>query len=370
RLRSPFALVAAWALAEWLRGHVFSGFPWALPVYPMVEGWAYQPAAWVGPYGLTLALLGLLALCAWRLAVGTVGVAALVVAAHVTLPAAEVSDGPLVRVVQPNAPQEQKWDPAMIPVFLDRKLASSAADPQPALVVWPEVSLPQWLSAAEPLLGEIAATVEAPVILGAQRREGAEVFNAAALIGPSGAVEGIYDKHHLVPFGEYMPLGNLFGRLGIYGLAANQGFGFTSGPGPDVLDVPGIGLVQPLICYEGIFPQEVAPGSRPRAMVLITNDAWFGQLGGPPQHLAQAQARAIEVGLPMVRSANTGISAIIDARGRVVAALPLGAEGYAEAPLPGALPPTFYARWRDIPFWLALGLLAAVALMHHRRLSD
>ncbi|MGR3467936.1 MAG: apolipoprotein N-acyltransferase [Shimia sp.] len=369
RLRGPVALVVAWALVEWLRGHVLSGFPWALPVYPMVEGWAYQPAAWIGPYGLTLALLGLLALCAWRPAVGAVGVGALVVAAHVPLPPVPPSDGPLVRVVQPNAPQDQKWDPALVPMFLERKLASSAAAPRPALVVWPEVSLPRWLSDAGPLLGDIAGTARTPVILGAQRREGRRVLNSAVMVGEGGGVAALYDKHHLVPFGEYMPLGNLFARFGIYGLAANEGFGFSPGPGPAVIDVPGIGPVQPLICYEGIFPHEVAPGPRPRALVLITNDAWFGQWGGPRQHLAQAQARAIEVGLPLVRSANTGVSAIIDARGRIVAALPLGRDGYAEAALPSALAPTFYARWRDLPFWIALALLSVVAFLHHRRHS-
>ncbi|MEM8592062.1 MAG: apolipoprotein N-acyltransferase, partial [Pseudomonadota bacterium] len=192
--------------------------------------------------------------------------------------------------------------------------------------------------------------------------QGDQAFNALAHIGADGDMQARYAKAHLVPFGEYMPLGALFSRLGIYGLAAHEGFGFAAGPGPQIIDIPGVGLTQPLICYESIFPHEVARGlPRPRFLTVVTNDAWFGQLGGPKQHLAQAQARAIEQGLPVARSANTGISAIIDARGQIVASLGLGEDGYVDAPLPDARPATIYATYGDGPF----GLLLVMGILGH-----
>jgi apolipoprotein N-acyltransferase len=169
-------------------------------------------------------------------------------------------------------------------------------------------------------------------------------------MGPGGQVLSIYDKRHLVPFGEYMPGAQLLGRVGATGLARNLGIGFTPGTAPGPVELPGIGAALPLICYEGIFAEEITYGeARPRLLLLITNDAWFGQAAGPHQHLAQARLRAIEQGLPMVRVANTGISAMIDAKGRITAAIPLGAQGALDVPLPAALPATLYSRWGDNP---------------------
>jgi apolipoprotein N-acyltransferase len=168
-----------------------------------------------------------------------------------------------------------------------------------------------------------------------------------------------------VPFGEYLPFAGFWARFGLDGLAANADGGFRPGPGPALVDLPGIGPALPLICYEAVFPRDVyrAP-ARPALLLHITNDAWFGQVAGPYQHLAQARLRAIEQGLPMVRAANTGVSAVIDARGRVLASVPLGQAGTGDAPLPAALPPTPYARHRDAPVFLltllVLGLFAAL----------
>ncbi|MEO0485858.1 MAG: apolipoprotein N-acyltransferase [Pseudomonadota bacterium] len=364
--RSGLVTVLALALAELARAHVFGGFPWGMFVAAFVDTALYQAAAWLGPHGLTLVLL-LAVLAASHLPrlLGAVTAAALAGLTLVPPPAAAppAANAPILRAVQPNAPQDEKWDPDRIPVFFARKLRATAAQPDAALIVWPESSLPTWLEYGAPSLATAAAEARrAELLIGAQSLRDGIAYNALAQVGADGALIDTYDKHHLVPFGEYMPLGALFARLGIHGLAAKEGFGFAPGPGPEVMDVAGIGLVQPLICYEGIFAHEVGRGvPRPRLIAISTNDAWFGQWGGPRQHLAQAQARALEQGLPVVRSANTGVSAIIDARGGIVASLALGQSGHVDAPLPAARAPTLYARMGDTAFWL----LAAILITAH-----
>src|SRR5690606_25340139 len=159
------------------------------------------------------------------------------------------------------------------------------------------------------------------------------------------ALGATYDKHHLVPFGEYLPFAPVLSRLGISALAALAEGGYSTGPGPSVLDLGALGRVLPLICYEAIFPQDIhAAPERADWMLQATSDAWFGTCQGPYQHLAQARLRSVETGLPMVRVANTGVSAVIDARGGIVASLPLGLRGHLDAPLPAPLPPTPYAK--------------------------
>ena len=370
--RSGLALVLALSLAELLRAHVFTGFPWGMFVTAFVGNGVYQAAAWVGPYGLTLVLLALVlgatAIPGRWPRIGTV--ATVCVALLLPMPSASpTADGPLIRVVQPNARQDLKWREDMIPVFLQRKLEATAALPPADLVIWPEVSLPAWLEQGEGLIAQAAAQgAGASLLIGAQSFREGQAFNALAQISPQGEVTARYDKAHLVPFGEYMPLASAFARVGIFGLAAHEGFGFAAGPGPAVMDVPGIGRVQPLICYESIFAHEVrAAPERPQLITIVTNDAWFGELGGPAQHLAHARARAIEMGVPVARSANTGISAIIDARGRVLAALPLGEAGHLDHALPAALPPTLYVRLGELPFGiLVLGMVLLHLLLRQR----
>jgi apolipoprotein N-acyltransferase len=176
-----------------------------------------------------------------------------------------------------------------------------------------------------------------------------------------GQQRGLYDKHHLAPFGEYVPLGDLMARLGVFGLATTTGNGFSAGPGPALLDVGKLGRAVPLICYEAVFPQDVN-GAPDRAdfLLQITNDAWFGTRSGPYQHLAQAQMRAIEQGLPMMRSANTGVSAMIDPQGRITESLPLGQAGYVDAVLPEQQARTIYSWIGDSPVLIALLFLVAV----------
>ena len=373
---TPLALVAALALAEMTRSLVLTGFPWALLGHAWIGTPIAQLAAFVGPHGLTLLMLGLAALLAalwprpWLAApVAALGLGWLML--DPGPPPQAGTEAPMVRIVQPNAEQALKWDPGMAEEFFVRQLrltaqGGSGADPGrvPDLVVWPETAVQWLLEYSDDVLRDVAAAARgAPVVLGIQRRDGGRYYNSLIVVDREGAATQLYDKWHLVPFGEYIPLGEMLSRFGLRGLAASEGGGFSAGPGPALIEVPGLGPAMPLICYEGIFAEEVnaAPG-RARLLILITNDAWFGNWAGPEQHFAQARLRAIEQGLPLVRAANTGISGLIDPRGRVLGRIELGQADALDLPLPEALPPTPYVRWGDWPAGLLLILLLGLAI--------
>jgi apolipoprotein N-acyltransferase len=375
------ALAACLTLVEYARGNVLTGFPWGLPGYAWVETPVIQAAAWAGPFGmtfLTLALtpLVLIGLVERRWAAGLIAVAALAglwVAGTARLPGSADHAGPVLRIVQPNAEQKLKWEADPAKLFYARLLAATAAPPDPALgppaaVIWPETAV-TFLPAYNPeRRAEIAAAAGgAPVILGALHgviRDGAEQwFNSLSVILPDGSLGPRYDKQHLVPFGEYLPYEGVLGLIGLRQLV-RQG-GFTAGPGPRLIELAGLPPFSPLICYEIIFPSEVVPdGERPGWLLQVTNDAWFGSLAGPHQHLAQARIRAIEQGLPVVRAANTGISAAIDTHGRVLKQIPMQTDGYFDIRLPGAVPATLYARFGDAP---AMSLVVLVFFLCTRR---
>ncbi|SMX40888.1 apolipoprotein N-acyltransferase [Maliponia aquimaris] len=377
-------LVVGWSVVELARAYLLTGFPWALVAYVWAPVSVIQWVSVIGPHGLTLATLGSAALIAVALRPGPArrraGLAAAVLLALLaggglllTPPPQDLAGRPVVRLVQPNEPQHQKWDPAMIPVFTKRKLEATAAPAAegleaPALIVWPETSIPDLLHRAGPFLETVDELAgPAQVIVGVQRADQGGYYNSLVVIAPDGAVGGLYDKHHLVPFGEYMPAAEFFARWNIAGLAARAEGGYSPGPGPQVISLGALGVALPLICYEAVFPQDVngAP-LRPDMLVQITNDAWFGTFSGPFQHLAQARIRAIEQGLPMLRAANTGVSAVIDGAGRILAQLPLGVAGHVDAPLPPPLRRTLYSRTGDWPVTIAL-LLAVATLLQARR---
>ena len=341
-------VAVAMALGELLRSYLFTGFPWALPGHVLIGSPALPSAAWLGGQGMGVAILlgaGLLVSRAPWMRVAGAGLWAAPFAIGLSLPAAPPvpADAPVVRLVQPNASQDVKWDADWIRVFFDRGLTQTAAPPDgaaPVAVAWPETSLPELLDRSEVSRAMIAdAAGGRPVMLGAQRYDaGGSPRNAAVLLdGPDGAVAAVHDKHRLVPFGEFLPLPRLFDLLGAGPIAQNLAGTFAAGDGPALIDLPGVGPVLPLICYEAIFPQDVRAVARPRAIVHLTNDAWFGTRVGPQQHLAITRLRAAESGLPILRAANTGVSAAIDARGRVLASLPLGRRGSPRrAPAAGA----------------------------------
>ncbi|MGY3668502.1 apolipoprotein N-acyltransferase [Marinovum sp. KMM 9989] len=382
-------LALALTLVELARGYVLTGFPWALVGYIWTDTDFAHLAAVVGPYGLTALTFAMAALPvflwqrfeahrAWPKAGKvfglTVGLGGLLWYGAVTIDARvapdTAADAPVLRLIQPNAPQDQKWDRDMIPVFFNRMVEFSAQGPRPDLILWPESAVPVLLEEAADTLAYISEELGGvPLLLGIQRSEGRNYYNSAVVVDETGTAGQVYDKFHLVPFGEYMPFPAFWERLGIAGLAARVDTGYSAGPGPQLLDL-GFATALPLICYEAVFPQYARHTPRPDVMIQLTNDAWFGALTGPYQHLSQARMRAIESGLPMVRVANTGVSAVIDAKGRVLNALPLGEAGYLDVRLPAALPPTVYARTGDLPLLVLLVLLAMGAILPRWRNID
>ena len=363
-------------LVELARGHVLTGFPWAMIGHVWIGHAPGQIAALAGASGLTL--LTLLS------AAGLATLRPLPVLGSVALIGASFGYGhwrdaqPLppdrsvvLRLVQPNAEQGLKWDPEQARLFFDRQLAFTAAGERPDLTIWPETAVP-YLLEDYPQVGQSIALAGrgSPVAVGVQRLQGWQFWNSLAVIGPEGVPVASYDKHHLVPFGEYIPFGDvLYDWFGLVAFAAQQGNGYSAGPGPALLDFgPEIGKAVPVICYEAIFPQILrAAPERADFILQITNEAWFGTWSGPFQHMAQARLRAIEQGLPLVRVANTGVTAVVDARGAVVDSLPFGTAGYLDATLPGALPPPPYARWGEWPLLALLFVLAAGLVLAVRR---
>ncbi|NNU79413.1 apolipoprotein N-acyltransferase [Halovulum dunhuangense] len=380
RWAAALGLATALALSEALRAFVLTGFPWALPGYAWTGTPVAQAAALVGPHGLTALVLLLCLLPALLrpapVLLGLGGLAALWGAGAIRLAQAPAiaPDAPAIRLVQPNASQQLKWRGDMVQVFYERQIAFTQAPAEAPLaaVIWSETAVPFLLDDRPDLQADIAAAAGpgTAAILGIRRLEGAENwYNTLAVLDAAGGTLASYDKHHLVPFGEYMPLRDRLRALGLSFLADGLVGSFSTGPGPRLLSVPGLPPFQPLICYEAIFPHQILRGpDRPDWLLQITNDAWFGSWSGPYQHLAQARMRAIEQGLPLARAANTGVSAMIDGHGRITRALPLNVAGFIDAALPPPLPPTPYARLGDAPVLAALlALLLTAALTARRR---
>ena len=367
--------VAAFAGLEWLRGVVLTGFPWAMLGHVFIGTPIDQLAAVLGPSGLSLLLLLAAALPVawrWRGALGSVVVLGAAVGFglwRLDQPLPDAREG-VVRLVQPNAEQALKWDQALADTHLDRLLDLTAQGTPAELTLWPETAVPFMLEYAPSVAGLVmAASGGRPVALGIQREAEGLFYNSLRVLEGEGTEAARYDKHHLVPFGEFIPFGDLaYDWFGITAFAAQAGSTYSAGAGPAVLDLGRFGKVLPLICYEAVFPRLVnAAPERADWMLQITNDAWFGVWTGPFQHFDQARLRAVEQGLPLVRVANTGVTAVIDARGRVVEALPFGTRAVLDTRIPGALPPTPYARWGDLPLALLLAGLAGLAFGRPRR---
>jgi apolipoprotein N-acyltransferase len=382
--------------AEWLRGHLLTGFPWNLPGEAWPAGSPLsQGAALVGAYGLTWITLALAAAPAWILDPGAPG-RRLARAAAVLTPAlvlfawgahrvAGTPDGETalrVRIVQADIDQKTKWRPenlaSIFKTYLD--LTRRPASQTPDLIVWPEGALPAVINDLMIPGGgwrETLASALAPgqvLAMGANRAGprpdgGVAYHNSLILLEGTGsdlAVAGVYDKHRLVPFGEFLPLGDLAGRVGLRSLV-HMPEDFTAGPPPRPLRLARLPALQPMICYEALFPGFTRAaarraGERPAWILNVSNDAWFGRASGPWQHLNMARYRAIEEGLPIVRSTPTGVSAVIDSSGRLTGpALGLGAVGVIDQALPPARPPTPYVRLGDGPFLVLLLISGALA---------
>jgi apolipoprotein N-acyltransferase len=292
-----------------------------------------------------------------------------------------IVDNVHLRIMQPNLQQDVRFNYAARKEVMDRYIALSSRSSGPQSVhdvthlIWPESPFPFILAREPDALAQITSLLSPRTVLitGAIRlaepvdRAHPRAFNSIYVIDHDGTIAALYDKVHLVPFGEYLPFEHLLERLGLQELTKQQG-GFLAGDRRRLITVPGAPRALPLICYEIIFPGDVAPpGERAGWIVNVTNDGWFGISTGPYQHFEQARVRAIEEGLPLARAANTGISAIVDPVGRVIDSLPLGSEGVLDSPLPRPLAAPIYARVGDAP---ALMILAIALLLVVRRRLD
>jgi len=361
--RRVATLAGAWVLADLARQFALSGFPWnPLGSVWALPGWwgdvMIQPAALISVHGLTLATIALAASPALGrrgMQVAALGLLLWLGFGIWRLSGPALAD-PQVEVVlvQGNVAQGRKWDRALAIETFERHLALTRdgvtrAGARAAVVVWPETASPFQLMTDGDARAAIVEAAGVTSLIGSVRFDGDErPRNSLVAIQGPGRPPAVYDKAHLVPFGEYppswMPLP----------IQLVPGRGFAAGPGPMTLRLAGLPAVGPLICYEAIFPGEVvAEHDRPAWMVNVTNDAWFGHSSGPRQHLMAARLRAVEEGLPLMRAANTGVTAGFDAFGHEVGRLPVGEAGVLVVSLPGSLPPTLFAR---------LGLVAPALL--------
>ncbi|MEW4458800.1 apolipoprotein N-acyltransferase [Roseibium algicola] len=388
QFRRILVLAAGLTLTDWLRGHVLTGFPWNAFGYSVSGSLSVsQAASLVGLYGLTFFVVAVFSTPAvladarpFRQRATAVVVAAVALAAvagygavrlwQAALPVADLD----IRIVQPSIDQKDKWRPELrdeiFQTFLDMTeapLGGAARVGQPRMVVWPESAVPFLLTQEPGALFRIGQSLgdKTELVTGAIRAEpgmrGADYFNSVFVIGTEGTVQGIYDKVRLVPFGEYVPFKPLLESLGISNLAGPMD-GFEAGYQPRVLTTSESFSFLPMICYEAIFPGSLDGVSRrPDFLLNVTNDAWFGRTPGPYQHLAQARLRAIETGLPLIRAANTGISAVIDAKGQVVAKLAIFEKGLIDSKLPQRLDNTLYGIFGDLPVLVISFLIVVFA---------
>ncbi len=390
--RRVFALAAGLGAAEWTRGHVLSGFPWNALGYALTAGEVLmQSAALFGIYALNVIAIVIFAAPATLVATGGgerrhVALPTLAIAALATLGLfgmlrlgqADTATVPAthIRIAQPALTQLQKWDPENKDEVLAEYFRLSSPDAAPlesgTVLVWPESAFPYPLTQHPGTLAAIAELLPdgTSLVTGAYREEflpsGEPLYyNAIYVIGDDGTILQAYDKIDLVPLGEFVPGGQMLRRLGLRQLADR---GFAAGPHRRPLTLPNGATFAPLICYEIIFPGAVLrEGPRPDFLLNVTNDGWFGRTTGPHQHFHQARVRSVEEGLPLVRAANTGISAIIDPYGRSLARSRLGEATMIEASLPAAIPPPFYAQWRALLVVLSLAvcmLMSATKILY------
>lgn len=396
------SLAIALTASEWLRGHILTGFPWNALGYTLSAPQAFaQSASVVGLWGLTFIAIAVFASPAvladeeatakQRFTPPAIALAVLIAMAIFGAARLQTTDigtveGVKLRIMQPNLQQDVKFNYSAKAEVMRKYLALSDRDTGPqtrgvrdaTILIWPESAFPFFLAREPDALAQIAELLPMGTILitGAVRppttSPGAPVnraYNSIYVIDHDGTIISTYDKLHLVPFGEYLPFQTTLEKLGLMQLTKVQG-GFIPGDRRRTISLPRAPRMLPLICYEVIFPGEVTPrDDRPGWVVNLTNDGWFGISPGPHQHLQQARLRAIEEGLPIVRAANTGISAVIDPLGRITMQIALGTEGVLDAGLPRALPLTLYTRFGDFPL-AATMLICTFFVWRQRRVSQ
>jgi apolipoprotein N-acyltransferase len=395
------ALGASLTAAEWLRGHLVTGFPWNAFGYALTSPLALaQAASLFGVWGLTLIAVIVFATPAvltddlaetprpWLPLVLGLGVLAALGgfgARRLAHTPTHLVDGVHLRIMQPNLQQDVRFDYAARHDVMNRYVALSdrAAGPQSlgmrdvTVLIWPESPFPFFLTREADALAQITKLLPpgAVLVTGAIRLADPDnpassgAYNSIYAIDHNGSISAVYDKVHLVPFGEYLPFEPILERLGLQELTKQRG-GFLAGDRHRLISIPGAPIALPLICYEIIFSDDAAPpGKRPGWIVNVTNDGWFGISSGPYQHFQQARVAAIEQGLPLARAANTGISAVVDPLGRIVSSLPLGSEGVLDAPLPRPVSAPIYARIGDAPAAVMVAI-ALIVVVRRRRGAD
>jgi len=399
--RGPLRLIGlalALTATEWLRGHLLTGFPWNVFGYALTGPLVFaQGSALIGIWGLTFFAVILFASPAVLVderadtprpyMVSLIALAVLAgLAAYGALRLAQTPTqfvaGVKLRIMQPNLAQDEKFNYGAKQSVMSRYIALSDSATGPGAtgvrdvthLIWPESAFPFFLAREADALAKIAELLPPTTVLivGAARPVSMtpssavlRAYNSIYVIDHDGSILSVYDKLHLVPFGEYLPFQDFLESLGLMQLTKQRG-GYVPGSVRKPIPVPRAPTFLPLICYEIVFPGDAVPrGERPGWLVNLTNDGWFGNSTGPYQHFQQARVRAIEEGLPLVRAANTGISAVVDPLGRIVASLPLGTEDVLDAPLPRAIDPTPYVRFGDGP--AALAMLISLALVLRRR---
>ena len=389
------SLACALTVSEWLRGHILTGFPWNAFGYALTEPLALaQSASLIGLWGLTFIAVAVFASPAvliddrhvtprpWIPLVASLLVLAVMGgygASRLARQPTQFADKVKLRLMQPNLQQDVKFNYAAKQMVMDKYLSLSdrATGPQSSgvrdstILIWPESAFPFFLTREADAMAQIANLLPPGTVLvtGAIRPPdqpaGTQItraYNSIYVIDHDGTILSIYDKLHLVPFGEYLPFQSAMEKLGFVQITKVRG-GFIPGDRRRTMTVPNAPRMLPLICYEAIFPGDVVPGDdRPGWIVNLTNDGWFGISTGPYQHLQQARLRAVEEGLPIVRSANTGISAVIDPFGRIIARLGLGTEGVLDSALPKPASPTLFSRVRDMPMALAVALSTVIVI--------
>lgn len=432
RIMAALIFAFCFSISEYLRGHILTGLPWNLTGQATLGILAVaQSASFYGVYGLSFVLLFLCALpiqkreaienknkseskalnqlsflkpsklSGWSLSL--IGFLVLFAAGQIRLITSPTfyHDDISISIIQPNIKQKDKHDPnkaasnfeKLIAVSVESEIEKSEQNnkTKTRYMIWPENAV-AWLGEQPYVLEQVHNSIQqetilitgtirsAPRIVQSSEKQSSrfDIFNTVAVVETAPGIDGApssrqistyYDKHHLVPFGEYLPLKNLLKALGLSQLAPVED-GFKPGIGPQTLAI-GPASFAPLICYETIFPGAIYPrGARPQWMVTVTNDAWFGDNAGPKQHLDQARLRSIENGLPMARSANTGISSLIDAHGRILNKVELYQDGFINTHLPRASAPTLYSRWGDSFFAMMIfftGLIITLHLYARRR---
>jgi apolipoprotein N-acyltransferase len=377
------ALAVAWALGEWLRGHVLTGFPWNLTATMWVESVPMiQSAALFGGYGLSALSVLVCALPATLASAGRrhwlpTSVAAVLLVAgwgagnyRLAGAGSETVPDVRLRLVQPNVPQALKWDPEAREANLRRiiELTRAPGFETRTHTIWSETAtaFPIWgdneTLARRRLQVAAAVPPGGMLVTGAPRFERAadgtlRAWNSLHAMDGDGVIHATFDKFHLVPFGEYVP----FREILPIDRIVPGGIDFSAGPGPQLVSIRGLPLASPLICYEIIFPGRVVPDDGRAEMLLnLTNDSWFGQSAGPYQHFAAARLRAVEEGLALVRSAGGGISAVVDPYGRTRAALALGETGILDADLPRSIMATTFSHLGNAALFLLLLAIAAI----------